>query len=612
MKNGLFRSLFGRSSSSTTSAPESLPAGEDGLKELLASLGDIQARMKGLISSSEASFLDMGRRLQDIYSRSGEMSGLASRVTDIMAGGETVSAIEGLSRILGELKGHLELSESGFEKISKGLGQYRETLDSVGSFFDRFRMLVLNLEMLGFFTQVENAHVTNSDNGFLALTDDVKGLSKRIFEKSAQIKTKSFDLKNLILHALDEFTKFKGSHKTQARTMLRHSQANHEILASRHEKAASYADTVSGTSRGIMGEMSEIVTSLQVHDITSQQLIHVKEVLETLQGSISSPRLGTAEKPGLIAEVCALQGAQMDNTRKEAVSAVENIIRNLGAISTRISRMLENAEQVSWASDMDGMSFMEELDSGISTVVETLNENISEQTGLTRTMSSVSAMVSEMSVFVSEIENLGMNLQLIALNARIKAAHIGNEGAALDTISGSIYELSKNSREDTSELSRTLAGVVDIARDFDTNLASMHSDQEQLAENLVADLKNLLGTLHGMNDSVFFLLIELNTLGSSLMEDIDRAVSGITVHREIQDALSAMMAELERIRFRAKDMIPASARAKSSSLMDELQKFYTMESEHRIHAEFAGTKHEPSSPAPAVTGSEYGDNVELF
>ncbi|MCK7509093.1 MAG: hypothetical protein MZV70_37040, partial [Desulfobacterales bacterium] len=29
------------------------------------------------------------------------------------------------------------------------------------------------------------------------------------------------------------------------------------------------------------------------------------------------------------------------------------------------------------------------------------------------------------------------------LNARIKAAHLGTEGAALDTISGSIYELSR-------------------------------------------------------------------------------------------------------------------------------------------------------------------------
>jgi methyl-accepting chemotaxis protein len=612
MKNGIIHSFFGRFLSSDSSSAEiSTGPGRD-LHRHLASLTGIQNRMKGLVSSSGESFLDLGRGLQDIYSRSREMSELASRVVGIMAGDDIVRAMDGLSRILGELKGNLELSESGFEKISKGLGEYKDTLESIGGFFEKFRMLVLNLEMLGFFTQVENAHVLNSDNGFLALTTDVKTLSKRIFEKSTQIKAKSFDLKSLILHALDDFTRFKVSHKTNAMTMLKHSVANHEILSSKHEKATQYADSVSGTSRDIMEEIGEIVSSLQFHDITAQQLVHVKDVLGALQESVSSLKLSEAEKPGLLAEVCALQGAQLANTRKEAVSAVENIIRSLSAISARLNGMLNDVGKVSWASDMDGMSFMEEIDSGISTVIETLNANISEQTGLTQTMSSVSAMVSEMSVFVEEIESLGMNLQLIALNARIKAAHIGNEGAALDTISGSIYELSKNSREDTSELSKMLAGVVEIARDFDSNLENMHSGQEQAVENLVTDLKSLLSALHGLNDTVFSLLAQLGDMGSSLMGDISRTLSEITVHDQIQDVLGGMIDELEGITEETRGMIPASARNRSSSLMGELQKFYTMDSEHRVHAEYAGRKHEAPKPAPTGKASEYGDNVELF
>lgn len=610
MIKGLFQSVFGKSSES--SSPDRRGASSKDLSELLASLTDIQGRMKGLISSSEKSFLGMGRGLQDIYSRSREMSELAANVVKIMSGSEIQGAIDGLSRILAELKGHLELSESGFEKISKGLGEYKDTLESITSFFEKFRMLVLNLEMLGFFTQVENAHVINSDTGFLALTTDVKGLSKRIFEKSSQIKAKSFELRALINHALEDFTKFKESHKSHAMTMLKHSVSNHEVLATRHGRATQHAGSVSGASKSIMEEIGEIVSSLQVHDITSQQLVHVKEVLETLHSSLTASRLSDAEKPGLIAEVCALQGAQMDNTRKEAVAAVENIIRGLSAISSDIAGMQENTGRVSWASDMDGISFMEEIDTGISTVIESLNENISEQTGLTKTMSSVSAMVSEMSVFVEEIENLGMNLQLIALNARIKAAHIGNEGAALDTISGSIYELSKNSREDTSELSTMLAGVVEIARDFDSNLESMHSGQEQAVENLVADLKNLLRELHGMNDSVFSLLVQLGDMGSRLRDDIANTVSGITVHKEIREALGGMISEIDAIGARARDMVPGSGKDRSSSLMGELEKFYTMESEHRIHAEYTGKKHEAKTAAPKAASSEYGDNVELF
>lgn len=395
--------------------------------------------------------------------------------------------------------------------------------------------------------------------------------------------------------------------------MLERSVSNHEILVTRHTTATGSAHSIASRSREIMEKIGDIVTSLQFNDITSQQITHVLTVLDTLQESIGTEALSETEKTGLISEVCSLQSAQLKNTREEVDAAVGRVIMDMEAISGHIMELLNETRKVTWASDIEGLSFMEELDLGISMVIERLNENISEQTGLTNTISSVSSMVSEMSVFVEEIENLGLSLQLIALNARIKAAHIGSEGAALDTISGSIYELSKDSRTDTNVLSHMLASVVGVADHFNSDLSDLQSVQEQNATNLVKNLKRLLNAIHDMNDSVFRALIQMNSLGESLVEDIGKTVSGITIHNKANEVLGSVIQDMEEIHEKSKELCPQTGDSGSSSFVKELEKYYTMESEYRVHAGHEGLGDVPNSASQRrETVSEYGDNVELF
>jgi len=86
-------------------------------------------------------------------------------------------------------------------------------------------------------------------------------------------------------------------------------------------------------------------------------------------------------------------------------------------------------------------------------------------------------MVTHMSSFVQDINTLGLNLEFLALNARIKAAHLGEEGVALDTISGSIYELSHSTRDNTAALSDILKRLSDLSSDFTRELKAREDRQ---------------------------------------------------------------------------------------------------------------------------------------
>ncbi len=576
-------------------------------------LSTVTGNLSTLETKTEQVFLQVGEKLQDFHQRSTEMAETAARVLGLMTGEEFQQSISSLMDIIEELRRHLEMSRNHSGKTSQVLRQYYDTLRSVSSSLEDFKLLVLNLRMLGFFTRVENVHLFASDSGFSSLTDDVKNLSESVREKSIEMKRKTDDLLVTISTTLSDMTAAQKVQRAQTEMMLQHIESNHAILTTKTENATSSAHIIAQSAGKITGNIGEIVSGLQFHDITRQQISHVREALEVIVSDIKAGQKPLPQLAGIALEVCSLQTLQLSQSQNEFFSAVENIMGNLGGIARNVREIMREANSVAWASDYEGISFMEEIDSGISSVLTALDQDISEQTRLTSTIRSVSDMVSEMSYFVKEIEDLGLNLQLIALNARIKAAHIGSEGAALDTISGSIYELSKNSRSDTLALSNTLAEVGKAAQSFGQDLEAIQEDQQGQVEKLMNSLQSIIASLHEVNTRVIAAVTDMNTQGDSLARDITAMIREITVHREMNEALADARERIRQVMDGVASAFPDHDRSAAGTYLETLDGRYTMESERDIHFKHMERKTERIHVSPGrPAGGDLGDNVELF
>ncbi|MGD0210171.1 MAG: methyl-accepting chemotaxis protein [Desulfomonilia bacterium] len=582
-------------------------------KSWMDTLIQVRERLDRVISSNEESFLAMGEKLRDYYGRAQKMCGNSKEVVDMMSGEGLNRATEGLTLILEDLKSHLGESEGHFSRIQVVFHQYLETLKKVFSYLDEFDKIVLNLSMLGFLTRVENAHIFSDDSGFASLIDDVKRLSETIKKKSSHIKSQSAEVQSFIIHALSKVVEFKKGKGFLARDMLNKTVANHKALSDKYASALQSAQIISERAEGIASSIEKIVMSLQFHDITRQQIEHVKEVVESLSKRVSSPDHQGNEISGLVSEVVDLQIAQIKQSRDDLVNAVIKIKQNLQTIAKSIEQILDETRDVAWASETEGLSFMEDMDNGISSVIDSINANAQEQAMLTETVSTSSVMVSDMSGFVHEIENLGLNLQLIALNARIKAAHIGMEGAALDTISGGIYELSKNAREETRNLSELLSSLVHTSDSFDSDLKGIRESQQTTVHAIVVTLRDLTDSLHLINDSVLSTLTGMTCDGETLMKEIYTTASEISVHKEVEGELDDLMNSLSEITHGARFLSPERQIQTAVTFLTDIDKLYTMESERNVH-----TRHveEPEVAAGqrgnGVAADDLGENVELF
>lgn len=597
-----------------------LPAGSDAENRSgkaagswITALSKVTANLSTLETKTEQDFLQVGEKLQDFHQRSTEMAETASRVLGLMTGEEFHRSISSLMDIIEELRRHLEMSRDHSERTSQVLGQYYDTLCSVSSSLEDFKLLVLNLRMLGFFTRVENVHLFTSDSGFSSLTDDVKNLSESVREKSIEMKKKTDTLLSTISQTLSDMTAAQKMQGAQTEMMLQHIESNHTILSTKTENATSSAHRITQSIGKITGNIEEIVSGLQFHDITRQQISHAREALEGIVSDMEAGQKPWPQLAGIALEICSLQALQLSQSQNEFFNAVESILGNLGGIARNVREIMREANAVAWASDYEGIGFMEEIGSGISSVLTALDQDISEQTRLTSTIRSVSDMVSEMSYFVKGIDGLGLKLQLIALNARIKAAHIGSEGAALDTISGSIYELSKNSRSDTLALSNTLAEVGEAAQSFGQDLAAIQEDQQGQVERLMNSLQSIIASLHEVNTQVMAAVTDMNNQGESLAQDITAMISQVTVHQEVNDALKDARQRILRVVDEIEAAFPDHDRSADETCLQTLDGRYTMESERDVHIRHVGREAERvhvGLKRPAR--GDLGENVELF
>jgi hypothetical protein len=197
------------------------------------------------------------------------------------------------------------------------------------------------------------------------------------------------------------------------------------------------------------------------------------------------------------------------------------------------------------------------------------------------------------------------------LNARIKAAHLGQEGAALDTISGSIYELSRNARQDTVTLTEILANLVKLSMSFKEELISIQDKQAQTVSLMVNKLKELITSLHGINDNVRVMLTDMTTMGETLMNDIRLTADGIVVHEGVKKMLSEVFAVVDKTAEGARLICPSGENSAAVSFLAGIDKLYTMKSERDIHLQHLDT-FQDNKTGTIKDNDDLGDNVELF
>lgn len=584
------------------------------------------------IEGRETDFLALGTRLQEFTRSVLDLTRQASDLAGLTSGDE-------LDRRVGELSAELERMRNlvGRDSSSQSLRELDSILEvsrQLKALSQDFRRIVKKLQMLGISTRIESARLGSMGRGFTTLADDVEKLAHTIVAHSSQITQKAESLCELVASVRERTTSILDMQQTCSTDIFCGIEDNLRSLVDLTHKSAQVSSELPDKARNISAEISEVVSSLQFHDIVRQQVEHVAEALEEglglLQPHLAKAELGPEGKDlvSWIADVCTLQASQLHNAAGQFSSALECLSEHMGGIA-RHAVALSGSLALSVSADKGaGGSVLDQIEQGVGDITESMREYASQGEAVGGIMSDVANTIAEMSAFVSDIEDVGAEIELIALNASVKAAHTGDEGKALGVLAQAIQHLSVEARDQTEAVSSVLVHISTaseaLLRNADTSI-----DRGQAAA-MIARMGDLTGSLRNISERVGSGLATIGASVGDLANSIEETVEGLTFHHDVAHKLEESKARLEQAGHEARHIVPHSDDALRSERLRAMLDRYTMDAERIIHMSTFGhsgqtlensnsfqpvacvTSHDRTKKAASSVSDDLGDNVELF
>lgn len=582
--------------------------------------------LRNMAGTTEDEFLQIGSQLQGFYLRSSELTSMANRLVDAVSGEGVQSLVERLRQMIADMEAYLASARGQSDDSCQTLERILELLNQVSQPLEGFQKMYKTLRMLSISTKIESSRLGEQGTAFLTLAMDVEKLSHQVNEKSSNILNERQMLAGLISESLQVVRSTKSTQDTNVAGILASTGNSLEELVSVNERCTRFYGLVASVSAEVTGNISEVVSSMQSHDITRQQVEHIVEALERLEADlqvVGDTELDVERQRGLIIEagdVCELQSAQLRHASSALYGAVCSIVDNLRDVARQQAEMATETMAVTGVTGSTGNSFVDAMSQGLSAVTAVLATCAKDDQEMSATMKKVAGTIGEIAGFVSDIEEIGSEIDLIALNSQIKAAHTGLEGAALGVLAEAIKRLSLDAVIQTESVSQTLSRVKDVTEHL---FKDTDEDNDQLLSQVTAmenELTEILSTLGSMNTDLCTLLGGLNQRVRSLTDDVEQTTGGIDVHEQTTRMAEEVMTVLDRIVAHARELEPASTEFKEN--LRHMEERYTMDSERHIHEAIARKRSGLSGPSDKVATvaeekadsgeSEFGDNVDLF
>ena len=632
---------------------------------LSSALQEMGKELDLLTKSTEDDFLLMGEMLQKFYERSSVMAGISASVGRLMTGEEMEAIGEGFRRLVGRI----ETLESDSRRSAEMLRHLLGIRSQLCSRLSGFQQTIRSLRVLGVSTRIESARLGERDIGFSILADEVGKLAQEIEDKCSHLSARAESLGVLIDQTLGKVSDIEANRHAQGLLILGNTMSNLRSLTERHELSAKCAADVSNRYEAVTRSIGEIVTSLQFHDITRQRIEHARDALvavadgertggksghrgensgdnpgsEDGNGDKSCPVSGAAqtwgstdkasERQSLCGDICTLQIAQLGSARNVMVSAVENIVAHLRKVANAVKDAAEETREMAGAADKAERSFLAEVEAGLTSVVSTFSAYAETGRDLSKVIGSVSDTLSDMSAHTGEIKAIGEKTKLIALNAIVKASHIGDEGVTLSVLAEAIHRLSIETRRQTDTVTDALRSMTLESEALTGGVGAGGEGGAADASSLEQELKALLGSLGSLERDIEALLGRVNEEGATLAEDILSALEKVQVHHRVDGAISGVVARLQGIVSSIGPLNSTGSPSGVTANIQALEASYTMKEERDVHRSLAealdasgngnvpglaappektGTDGTPETSSEEGSSEDLGDNIELF
>jgi hypothetical protein len=566
---------------------------------------------------SEGKFLEIGSKLQKYLTTSGGITQKSTSITASISEDILKNGINELNWLLKEFNSYLSTSIQEIQNDKKELHKIQPHIEAIINELEGFSKIVKQLRMLGIATKIESARLGTEDQGFNALAENVDKLSSLISEKAGNISKKSIYLFSELSGTISNLAKLEKEQEEQSQIIIKNISLSLEAFKAKHDGRMQESEKISLNSESITSSINSIVMSIQFHDITRQQMDHVRlacnENAHLLKSVSQNSESDSSSELGIVYDVCKLQSIQLRNSLDEFISAVSQIVENLSLVDEGVSQILSSASDMVINHETNDKCCLALVLQEVETIRLGLQRNREIGLSLAQSINSVVSVVDDLSQYVLEIEDVGSEIEIIALNARVKAARTGSNGSALGVLSERIQKLSLDAKVQTGTTSKILGEVSKESKLLRVNVdKGSYGDENQKLVEATLKISGLVKIMIDREQNASAMIDKLKNDVHSFKNNIDSTIESIQVHEEAKHSIDPIISGIEEI---INDLGQHNIKSNKNTNTHALLGKYTMHSERKIHLGFTdgwNNKIGKNSNKENNSPESFGDNVELF
>jgi len=560
----------------------------------VAGVGRAARDLEQMNRSTEAGFLAVGEKLSSFLTAARQVSTSASATAESISGEPGQRDADALTQVLEETAAIRRSAESATD-----LARLRDSAQRLRHVFAGFDNTVISFHVLAVLARIETARLGESGAGLVHLVEEMRGCGDDIASRTERFLATAASLGCRVEAELDRISELDARELQALRPLTEAVARDFAALRSRRELGAAAATRLGEQFAQVTEAIGGVVTAVQFHDITRQQIEHVIESLRQLHDSAGNTRRGPPAAQE--AAVLGLQVAQLENAQRTFLESIGRIDRQLESVAHRVGEMAAESERLTGQSQGQNETFFAGMAARFAGILKAARECQSCEVGARTALEDLRQALAALGAALVDIQVIEFHLKRVSLNAAVQAVHLGGAGEPFNAVAVAMHGLQSDC-ENRSRQSRAELDSIDAAiRGAGDNGMQSPSRERAGMETVVIELRQRMEEMHAANERGLASFQEIGALVGRLSAEIQAARQHLAESRAGAEIVDDCCARLRTV-----------SGVASGVPLGELAQWtqnYTMRTEHEVHRELTGAG--LSEAGPAAAGPAAGE-LELF
>ena len=364
-----------------------------------------------------------------------------------------------------------------------------------------------------------------------------------------------------------------------------------DALVACNGRAAATTATIGERSELIRQRVGSAIVALQIGDATRQRLEHAGHGLGFLLEALASAEVdGSIEKSNieqrhdLIGATSPVFSALVSDAAAHFEHDVRSVTGSLGSLATDARALRQLARSTYGASERNHQSFVVELEEQLSQALVLFEGFGRARNEASEVIGSVSGAAESLTGHLDTVRSLEADIRIMALNATLKCARVGEEGRALGVIAQELRAYANFFATEAGALMSEVASVGAASRTLSQTDGNDTASLSTIAETVTISMSQLRKVGAALDAS----LGGLEDDGARIELLLEETVASVTGRDEIRAALARAAAGLSEI-VQGADAQLSELSPAAQEIIAALERSYTMASERQVHGRVFGT-----------------------